>query len=116
MYYTEGLKLTVVRRVLNKELTKAEARRQYSIKGHSTICKWIKKYGYLFDVKQTKGIKMKEQNATIKEYKKKIAELEKALSKKNKEYEDKALEARLWKKMVELAEKEFHIKIKKNSG
>jgi hypothetical protein len=42
--------------------------------------------------------------------------LEKALSKKNKEYEDKALEARLWKKMVELAEKEFDIKIKKNSG
>ena len=116
MYYTEELKLKVVSEILQKKLTKAEARRQYSIKGHSTICKWIKKYGYLFDVKQTNGIIMQEQNATIKEYKKKIAELEKALSKKNTEFEDKALEARLWKRMVELAEKEFNIKIKKNSG
>ena len=114
MYYSEELKLEVIKLVLEKKLTKAAAMRRYSIKGHSTICKWIKKYGNLPDISNKKGAIMSNPEQKLKEYKAKIKELEKQLSKKEAELEDKDLEARLYKRMIMLAEEVFDIKIKKN--
>lgn len=114
MYYSEELKLEVIKLVLEKKLTKAEAMRRYSIKGHSTICKWIKKYGYLLDNSNNKGAIMSNTKQELKEYKAKIKELEQQLKKKESELEDKDLEARLYKRMIMLAEEIFDIKIKKN--
>jgi transposase-like protein len=118
MYYPEELKLKVVSEVLNKQLTQTEARRKYSILGHSTICKWIKKYGYLFDHlnNNSNEVTMKQKDEKINQYEERITKLEKLLAQKELELEDEKLKARLYKRMINLAEEKFNIKIKKNSG
>jgi len=43
--YSESFKIQVVRDIEQGNLTQSSAERLYKIKGHSTILKWLRKYG-----------------------------------------------------------------------
>lgn len=113
MYYPEELKIEIVEQVTSKSMTKVEANRRYGIKGHSTIMKWIKKYGYLPEQKQT-GVKFMKKR--IEESEERIRKLEKLLAEKELKLEEANLKAKFYETMIDIAEKDLKITIKKNIG
>lgn len=106
--YSDEFKLAVTNEVLSGLLTKEEARRKYSIKGKSAILKWMRKFGlaeqkalppYFAHMKPEKD----KENAVLKA---KIRDLERAL-------EDAKLKAELYSKMIDIAERDLDISIRK---
>jgi len=113
MYYPEELKLEVISKVQSNQITQAEAMRQYDIRGHSTILKWIKKYGYLQEEELTRSKEMKNKQ---EEQANRIRKLEKLLADKELELSDVKLKSKILEKIIDLAEQDMNIKIKKNIG
>lgn len=113
--YPESLKLSIVEQVEEGKLTKAEAKRIYGIQGDATIRNWIAKYGH-YDKSYKIRSKMKkspeqellELKAQLKLAKKKINRLEKEVDQKDKK-------VMFFDMMIDIAEEEFQIPIRKKS-
>ena len=94
-------------------MTKEEALKLYSIQGNCTILYWMRKFSgndnyrnfHSFGTSLEEMSKLKKPDASIK----KIEELELRLKEAN-------VRAALWQKMVEIAEEQLHIDIKKKYG
>lgn len=109
MYFSDVLKRQIVQEVLTGTISKEEARRRYGIKGNSAILKWMRKFGYASDVdSETIKMKSKELPDDLKELKCRVIELEKAL-------EEAKLSSEFYSTMIDIAEKEFKIPIRKKS-
>jgi len=110
--HSETFKLQVIQEVLEGKRTKEEARRFYGIKGKSAILEWIRHYsgekGY---GRGGKAMSSEEnpKNKVIKEQASRILKLEKALR-------TEQLRVALSNKMIDIAEAEFEIQIRKKSG
>ncbi len=113
--YSLSFKLEVVREIEQGELTRSQAKHKYGIQGDATIRNWLKKYG-TFDWQNqstmTKG-KTPEQRILELEEKVKLLEKQKARAEYLAERADK--KAILFDMMIDLAEKEYDIPIRKNS-
>lgn len=107
--YSQSLKLKVVEEVLQGHLSKADIRRKYDINAStSIILKWMRNLGvselrtvptYLED--------MKAEDSTDNEaLKKRIRDLERAL-------DDAELKAEGYSRMIDIAEKELKVSIRK---
>lgn len=110
-----------VRRTFDEGFKKARVKEyekgEFSIRELSTlfdisivsIYRWIHKYS-VYNKKKTIIVEMKDSaNQKLKEYEQRIADLERALGQKQ-------LNVDFLEKMIDLAEKEFEIDIKKNSN
>ena len=104
--YSEEFKLKVVHEVLRGEISKETCREKYGIKGHSTVLKWIRKFGL-----SKEPIKMDQKKRKIKPLDLKV---EIRLLKKELSYEK--LKSEALSEMIEIAEDEFKISIRKKSG
>ena len=110
-YYSDDFKFHVVSEVLSGKITKEEARRQYGIKGKSTVLKWMRKFGVaqgqtkLPSINMSKKLTNKDNEALLK----RIKELEEALL-------DEKIKAEGYSIMIDIAEKEFNIPIRKKLG
>ncbi len=109
---SETFKLQVIQEVLEGKRTKEQARRFYGIKGKSAILEWTRNYsgekGYGRGGKAL-SFKEKPNNKLIKEQASRILELEEALR-------IEQLRVALSNKMIDIAEAEFGIQIRKKSG
>jgi transposase len=113
--YSQSFKLAVVKEVESGKIGNRAAMRKYGIQGHGTITAWRRKYGIL-DMEnscQTKSMQSPEQK--IKELEQKVRLLE-----RQKEYlEDQLIrsedKAAILDKVIELAEEEYLIPLRKNS-
>ena len=114
--YSMSFKMSVVKEVECGFISKRGAMRKYGIQGHGTITEWCRKYGTFDDytIKSSRYMKSPEQ---------KIQELEQKLrlmEKQNKFLEEQLLEsedkASILDKLIDLAEKEYIIPIRKNSS
>jgi len=111
--YSETFKWQVVQEVLTGKLTKEAARVAYGIKSNCAILYWMRKYSGNDDYRDTHSLtndfsamhSSKEQD----ELKERIAQLEEELRRAN-------LRADLWQKMIEVAEEQLKIDIKKKYG
>lgn len=111
--YSEEFKWQVIQEVLSGKMTKEEARKLYSIQGNCTILYWMRKFSgndnyrnfHSFGTSLEEMSKLKKPDTSIK----KIEELEIRLKEAN-------VRAALWQKMVEIAEEQLHIDIKKKYG
>jgi transposase-like protein len=109
--FQEAFKLQVIEEVLSGQLTKEQARRKYNIKGSSAILNWIRSFG----VANCKTVPayfaaMKaQQNLTQEELLKRVRELERAL-------EDAQLRVEGYSRMIDIAERELKISIRKKSN
>jgi transposase-like protein len=112
--YSDEFKWRVVHEVLSGNLTKEAARRVYGIKGKSAVLNWLRKFGGIESrnlaelqplSKQEEKLRMKE----LSEKDKRIKELEAELSRER-------LRADLWQKIVELAEEQLNIDVRKKFG
>lgn len=107
--YSESFKMTVVAEVISGQISQNAAQNKYGIGGHCTISKWIKKYGTNKEIKKITKVRMPNDRLKIKELKSRVHQLEHLVS-------DLQLEKKALDKLIELAEREYKISIKKNSG
>lgn len=111
--YSYAFKLSVVSEIENGEIGIKAAARKYGIQSHSTVTTWLRKHGN-FDWTNKSKVKMPKSNEQ------KLLELEqkvKLLEKQKKELEKKADTADkkviLFDMMIDIAEEEFKIPIRK---
>ena len=91
-----------------------DLQRKYNFKGVGTLYQWIRKFGLSqpSDTElKTKEVMKKERSKTSHEQ-----ELEKKIEQLEKQLEYQKLKSRAYEKMVEIAEREFSISIRKKFG
>ena len=104
-FYSDSFKREVVREVKAGLLSKTEAREKYSIPGSSTIIGWIRKFdGKITDYRRTMDYRKSDKEALIK----RIKELERKL-------EDEQIRSEGLSKMIDIAEEQLKITIRKKS-
>jgi transposase-like protein len=114
--YSMPFKLAVVREVESGIISVTGAKRKYGIQGRSTVLNWLRKYG-TFDWENQTPSNMpqsKEQRLMELEAKVKLLEKQKAMLEYQVERADK--KAIIFDMMIDLAEKEYNISIRKNSS
>jgi len=108
-YYTDEFKKKVVNEVLKGLISKEEARRRYGIRGNSAVLNWIRK----FDTTKT-GFCMPRKNYEIS--RKSREELEAENLRLKQELEEERLRNRALNVMIDIAERQFNIPIRKKHG
>jgi transposase len=109
-YYSDEFKKTVVDEVLTGILSKEEARYKYGIKGNSAILNWIRKFdGY------NKSKSMKSKKNPVKSGKS-DEELEAENARLKQELDIEQLRNRALNVMIDIAENQFKIPIRKKPG
>ena len=112
--YSLSFKLQLVEDIEQGFLTKSQAKNKYGIQGDSTVTKWLKKYGN-FDWEHQSYISIKktpEQRILELEQQVKLLEKQKARAEHLAERADKKVI--IFDMLVEMAEKEYDISIRKN--
>lgn len=107
-YYSQAFKLQVVEEVLTGAITKEQARRKYGLRGKSGVLNWMRKFG-VSGYKQIPDCfaRMQEEEKLDKStLEKRVKELERAL-------EDAQLKAEGYSRMIDIAERELKISIRK---
>jgi transposase-like protein len=109
--YTEAFKRHVVGEIELGRISQSEAREKYGILGHSTILKWCRKYGRLFPHRDTKiGIK------SMDEKEKELLLLQNENKALRKELEEVRFKNVVLETLVDIAERELQIPIRKKYG
>jgi transposase len=108
-YYSDEFKKGVVDEVLKGVFSKEEARSKYGIKGNSAVLNWIRKFeGY-------KSQSMNPKSKTVKSSKS-IEELEAENARLKEELDIEQLRNRALNVMIDIAENQFKIPIRKKPG
>jgi transposase len=113
--YTMSFKLQIVQEIEQGSHTPTEAVKKYGIQSRSTIVQWLRKFGN-FDWENqipSNMAKSTEQKIMELEAQVKLLEKQKAFLERQAFVADK--KAILFDMMIDLAEKEYHIDIRKNS-
>jgi transposase-like protein len=113
--YSLSFKLQVVQEIEQGLLTRGQALDKYGIQARSTIRTWLKKYGnfdYQYTINQTMS-KTPEQRILELEQQVKLLEKQKARAEHLADRADK--KAILFDMMIDIAEDEFNIPIRKKS-
>jgi len=114
--YSMSFKLSLVKEIESGLLSTTGAKRKYGIQARSTIVNWLRKYG-TFDWENQTPSNMpntQEQRLMELEAKVKLLEKQKALLEHQVERADKKVI--IFDMMIDLAEKEYNISIRKNSS
>lgn len=114
-YYSEDFKRMVIREYLAGGVSQGALLRKYNIGAKSAIPRWMKRFGYteadkLQDINFTglipADLAKKKEEATNSELLKRIKELERQL-------QDEKLRSELYSRIIDKAEKELKIPIRK---
>ena len=114
--YTMSFKLQIVQEIEKGSRSISEVTKEYGIQSHSTVLNWLRKFGN-FDWENqipTTMSKSPEQKVMELEAKVKLLEKQKSLLEHQAFVADK--KAIIFDMMIDLAEKEYKIDIRKNSS
>ena len=114
--YTMSFKLSVVQEIERMELSVTGAKKKYGIQGRSTVLNWLRKYGTFDWENQTPSNMPKTSEQRLLELEAKIKLLEKQKSFLEHQVEQADKKAIIFDMMIDLAEKEYNISIRKNSS
>lgn len=113
--YSYSFKLQVVREVESGSLSQNGAQMKYGIQGNATILTWLRKYG-TFDWENQSPFNMpKTPEQKLMELEQKVRLLEKQKKHLEQQVAQSDKKVILFDMMIELAEKEFNIPIRKKS-
>lgn len=114
--YSLSLKLQIVGAIERGELSTQSAQRQYGIQGNATVINWLRKYGtFDWENKTLSHMpKTPEQKIMELEVQVKLLEKQKAFLEHQANVSDKKVI--IFDMMIDLAEKEYQIDIRKNSN
>ncbi len=114
-HYSISFKLAVVREYEETRTSLRALQRKYGIRGNSTVKRWIEKYAN-FDLRNRTCAPMeKSREQELRELREKVRHLEVRNARLEKELEKKEVKAGILDLMIEMAEKEYRIDIRKNS-
>jgi len=114
--YSLSLKLQIVQEIEQGFLTRTQALNKYGVQAKSTIQEWLKKYGnfdYVYTNQNVSMSKTPEQRILELEQQVKLLEKQKARAEHLAERADKKVI--LFDMMINIAEQEFNIPIRKKS-
>lgn len=113
--YSHSFKLGLVRQIEQGQLSITAARKLHGIQSHGTVLNWLRKYGNFDWENQTPSNmpKTPEQRIMELEAKVKLLEKQKAFLERQAHVSDS--KAIIFDMMIDLAEKEYQIDIRKNS-
>jgi len=111
--YSMSFKLQVVQEVERGELGIKSATRKYGIQAQSTVTNWLRKYGNFDWENQTPSNMPKTQEQKLLELEQKVKLLKKQKAFLEKQVETADKKAIIFDMMIDLAEKEFNIPIRK---
>jgi transposase len=119
--YSEELKKKAVFSVLSGEMRKAEAEREYGIRGGQTLDNWLERYGrgILTEHKlllEGMGTRKKAKPRDADTEGSEIEELRRQVKDLERELEAAKLRAEAYSLMIDLAEKDLKVAIRKKSG
>lgn len=112
--YTDDFKLKVVQEYVMGDATVSDIQKKYGIKSRSCISDWVRKFGLESPTQREIELNnaMKEQNQrTPREQ-----ELELRVKQLEKELEKERLRTLALNTMIDIAERDLKIKVRKNSG
>jgi len=112
--YSESFKISVVREIESGNISVSSAMQKYGIQGGSTLSNWRRKFGNFAVSNQNTSKFMQTPHQRIMALEQKVRLLEKEKNFLEQELiksEDKVL---ILDKIIELAETELHLPIKKN--
>ena len=113
--YSYAFKLQVVDEIERGELSPSQAKKKYGIQARATISNWLKKFGNFDRSYEVKTKKMKSPQQKILEIEQSLKfekQKNKSLEKQLERTEKKAL---FFDMMIDIAEEEFKISIRKKS-
>lgn len=113
--YTQSLKLQIVGQIERGELSTKQAQKKYGIQSRSTVMLWLRKYGNFDWENQTPSNMPKSPEQRIMELEAKVKLLEKQKSFLEQQAHVSDSKAIIFDMMIDLAEKEYQIDIRKNS-
>ena len=113
--YSLSFKLQIVHEVESGELGIKATARKYGIQSHSTVTNWLRKYGNFDWENQSPQSMSKTPEQKLMELEQKVRLLEKKNATLEKQTEFATNKAIIFDMMIDLAEKEYKIKIRKNS-
>lgn len=111
--YSMSFKLQVVQEIERGELSMHSAVLKYGIQARSSVRNWLRKYGNFDWENQTPSNMPKTPEQKILELEQKVKLLEKQKSFLEKQVETADKKAIIFDMMIDLAEKEFNIPIRK---
>jgi transposase-like protein len=113
--YSISLKLQIVKEIERGKLSISQARKSYGIQSRSTVVNWLRKYGNFDWENQTPSHMPKTPEQRIMELEAKVRLLEKQKTFLEQQAFVSDKKAILFDMMIDLAEKEYQIDIRKNS-
>ena len=114
--YSMSFKLEVVTEIESGLLSTTGAQRKYGIQARSTVVSWLRKYGKFDWENQTPSTMPKSQEQLLMELEAKVKLLEKQKAILEHQVERADKKAIIFDMMIDLAEKEYNISIRKNSS
>ena len=113
--YSLSFKLQVVQEVEDGEISITSVARKYGIQATSTVSSWLEKYGNLDWNNKLPFNMPKTPEQKLMELEQKVRLLEKKNTTLKNQAEFATNKAIIFDMMIDLAEKEYKIKIRKNS-
>lgn len=113
--YSISLKLQIVKEIERGKLSISQASKNYGIQSRSTVVNWLRKYGNFDWENQTPSHMPKTPEQRIMELEAKVRLLEKQKTFLEQQAFVSDKKAILFDMMIDLAEKEYQIDIRKNS-
>lgn len=114
--YPMSFKLSVVEQVEKGQISYNQVQQQYGIQGKSTVLNWLRKYGNFDWENKTPTTMAKTPEQRILELEQKVRLLEKQKNRLESEAERSDKKAIIFDMMIDIAEKEYNIDIRKNSS
>lgn len=114
--YSMSFKLQVVQEIERMEISVTGAKRKYGIQGRSTVLNWLRKFGKFDWENQTPSNMPKSQEQRLLELEAQVKLLEKQKTFLEHQVERADKKAIIFDMMIDLAEKEYNISIRKNSS
>jgi transposase len=113
--YSMSLKLQIVQQIEQGKLSTKTAQRKHGIQSRSTVINWLRKYGNFDWENQTPSNMPKSPEQKIMELEAKVKLLEKQKTLLEQQAHIADSKAIIFDMMINLAEKEYQIDIRKNS-
>ena len=113
--YSLSLKLQIVQSIEQGKLSTTQATKKYGIQCRKTVVNWLRKYGTFDWENQTPSNMPKTPEQRLLELEQEVLLLKKQKAFLEKQTERSDKKAILFDMMIDLAEKEYNISIRKNS-
>ena len=114
--YTMPFKLAVVQEVERTGIGVCAVSRKYGIQSETTVTTWLRKYGNFDVANKTSKPMEKSKEQTLMELEERVKMLERQNNRLQHELEMKDHKVAFFDMMIDMAEKEFNIDIRKNSS